>query len=753
MPLDPRSLRPAELLRLLNSTPLGQVLTERRLRDHRAAAGYRIGDGQHLDLFRYTAWLASERHRPAGETAEAGEASYERVKEKARARNAALSRSGRDIAPLPVVVDLDRRAKGLASLEAFLLSYFPETFTLPFGDDHRLVIEALEMAVLDGGLFAYAMPRGSGKTSICERAAIWAALTGRHEFIALIGAEATAAEEMLEAIKTELETNELLAEDFPEVCYPIRRLEGITNRARGQLFEGERTRISWTKKAIVLPTIPGSSASGVILKCAGFTARIRGMKHARADGHQVRPSLAILDDPQTDRTVRTDQAVERLESTLAGAVLNLAGPGKKIAAVCPCTVIRPGDLADRLLDPKKHPEWQGCRCPMVYSFPRAEVLWDQYASILRECWRDREPIARATDFYAEHREAMDDGAQVAWAFRYNPDEISALQHAMNLRIRDEAAFFAECQNAPISEDEGAEEQLRADEVLAKLNGYKRREVPLGLANLVGFIDVHDRLLYYGVGAWAQGFRGSVIDYGTWPEQRRRYFRMREASPTLLDKMKGEAKEAAILAGLEELIEKMMATEWRREDGQLLRIGLLLIDAGYVPEVIYKAIRRSRFAALVMPSTGLPLKAANKPFAEYSRQPGDVVGNHWRVPSVRGKRMLPSVQIDVNYWKARLRDGWRVPAGDKKNASIELFGKSKAEHQLFADHQAAESFVRTAARGRVVDEFELRAGKPDNHWFDVSVGLMVAASIRGIQFSVLAKAKEKKKPRRPPPTYL
>lgn len=56
---DPRNLKPGELCRLLNSTPLGQVLTDRRLRTQRTRAGLRIGE-EHIDLFRYAAWLVDE---------------------------------------------------------------------------------------------------------------------------------------------------------------------------------------------------------------------------------------------------------------------------------------------------------------------------------------------------------------------------------------------------------------------------------------------------------------------------------------------------------------------------------------------------------------------------------------------------------------------------------------------------------------------------------------------------------------------
>ncbi len=59
MAIDPRQLRPSELVRLLNSTPLGEVIGERQLLRHRSRAGFRIGDDRHVDLFRYVAWLVA----------------------------------------------------------------------------------------------------------------------------------------------------------------------------------------------------------------------------------------------------------------------------------------------------------------------------------------------------------------------------------------------------------------------------------------------------------------------------------------------------------------------------------------------------------------------------------------------------------------------------------------------------------------------------------------------------------------------
>ena len=160
MAIDPRQLRPSILTRMLNSTPLGEVISERQLRRHRNRAGYRIGDEKRVDLFRYAAWLAWLYHNPAPARRPAD---YEAIKEAARARNAELSAIGRDIGEIPEVVDPERKARAETDFRLFCEAYFPRTFCLPWSDDHLRVIAKIEQAVLRGGLFAMAMPRGSGK--------------------------------------------------------------------------------------------------------------------------------------------------------------------------------------------------------------------------------------------------------------------------------------------------------------------------------------------------------------------------------------------------------------------------------------------------------------------------------------------------------------------------------------------------------------------------------------------------------------
>jgi hypothetical protein len=561
-------------------------------------------------------------------------------------------------------------------------------------------------------------------------ACIWAVLFGHRDFVCLIGSDEGHAMDMLESIKTELDGNDLLVEDFPEVVYPIQCLDGIANRCSGQLYQGERTHIGWTAKEIVLPTMPDSPASGAIIKVAGITGRIRGMKYKRADGKTVRPSLVVLDDPQTDESARSLSQCATRESILAGAVLGLAGPGRKIAGVMPCTVIRPGDMADNILNRDEHPEWNGERTKMLYAFPTNEKLWARYAEIRADGLRRGVGIAEATEFYRRHQADMDDGAVVAWAQRYNHDEASAVQHAMNLKLQDEAAFFAEYQNEPLPQDTAEDDEFTADEVASKINRMQRAVVAIGCNHLTMFVDVQASLLFFLVAAWEDDFTGYVLDYGTFPDQKRPYFTLRDARHTLAAATKAGGLEGAIYAGLETLTADYLVREWPRDDGAMLRVERCLIDAnwGSSTDVVYQFCRQSAHAGVVMPSHGRFVGASSQPFSEYKRKPGDRIGHNWRIPNVHGKRAVRHVVYDTNFWKSFVHARLAVPMGDR--GCLSLFGDSPAQHRLLAEHLTSEFRVKTEGRGRTVDEWKMRPERGDNHWFDCLVGCAVAASMQG-----------------------
>ena len=652
-------------------------------------------------------------------------AAYEIHKERAAARVREMSKKSRDIGELPPVVDPERKRLAGESFRAFCESYFRATFALEWSDDHLAVIEAIETSVLRGNLFAFAMPRGSGKTSLVETAALWALLYGHRDFVAIIGADEEHARTMLQSCQVECETNELLLADFPEAIYPIAKLERIHHRAGGQTYRGKSTSIIWTKNELQFPTIEGSKASGGIIRVAGITGRIRGMSAKRAcDGKKARPSLVLIDDPQTDESAASPSQVATREAVLKGAILGLAGPGTKISGLCTVTVVRPDDLADRLLDRQKHPAWQGRRLKLVYDWPRREELWTQYAELRRDGQRTGRGTQEADDFYRQRQAEMDEGARVAWPARRNDDELTALQHAYNLRIdRGESAFAAEFQNEPIVTASDST-KLRKAELSDRITNIPRGTVPIGHDTLTAFVDVQERLLFWLVASWSGSFGGHVVGYGCYPDQGTAFYEAAHAKRTLALAANNAGMEASIHAGLEHLAGELLGREWQREDGTAMRVQQMMVDAnwGQSTTTVRTFARRSAYAATILPSHGRGIGASGQPLTEKGRARGDRIGLNWRVGQVSaGQR---SAIYDTNYWKTFVASRLRLPVGDPEALTV-----CAGEHELLFEHFASEHPIRVEARGRVVDEWKL-LGR-DNHWWDCMVGAAVAASIAGV----------------------
>ena len=649
-------------------------------------------------------------------------------------RDKAVSAAGRDIGELPAVADPGRKAACRLNFRLFCETYYRDQFYLEWSDDHLEIIAALEAAVLRGELLAFAMSRGSGKTALIEAAAAWALFFGHQQFVVIIGATEEHAAQMLENIKVSCETREILAADFPEVCYPIAKLERINNRARGQLFRGKPTHIHWNGDDVQLPTIPGSPASGGIIRVRGITGSIRGMAVTRAcDGRKVRPSLVLVDDPQTDKSARSPSQVAQLEKVFKGAVLGLAGPDVQIAGLVTVTVVAPDDLAERLLDRERNPACHGRRMKLVYAWPTETELWEQYAELRKAGQRSGVGTADADKLFADNLARMTAGCRVGWPARKKTGEIHAIQSAYNLRIdKGEAVFAAEFQNEPLPLVDRAVEELTAPEITDKLNRYPRGFVPLACQYLSMFVDCQKDVLYWAVCAWEDTFSGYVIDYGTFPDQRRPYFTVREVTRKLTDVSKAKSVEGALLEGLHSLTANFLGREWKREDGATMRIERCLVDANYMSDTVYQFCRESSRAGVVMPSHGQGVKASSLPFAMYARKPGDRVGHYWRIPNTAKRRVIRHVMIDTNYWKSFIHARLATPRGDA--GCLSLFGEHGDLHRMLADHLVAEYRISNTAKGRTVEEWSPRPGRPDNHWLDCLVGCAVGASMQGATLS-------------------
>ena len=679
----------------------------------------------------------------------------ENMAERQRAARAAAS----EIGPLPAVVDPVRRDRGKNDLRFFCETYRAAAFNLGWSDDHLKILQRIQLTVRDGGLFGLAMPRGSGKTTITVTAALWALLYGHRKWVCLIGATGPKAQTLLTALKTELRFNSLLHADFPDVCWPVQALEGRAARAAGQTLDGNATNITWKNETITLATVPGSKASGGVVTVAGITGDIRGQQRTLADGRVIRPDYVLLDDPQTRESARSAQQTDDRLAMLNGDILGLAGPGVKISGVMPCTVIQRSDMADQILDRETSPEWHGERTQLIYGMPkRLSDLWAKYQEIRETSFKNDEDSSKANEFYRSNFEAMNEGCRAAWSERHNVDEISGVQHAMNLYFRDEAAFYSEFQNQPMEVMQ--DDTIGEDEISQKIYQHERGKVPAECELLTAFVDVQKEMLFYSVLAWKpETFTGYVIDYGAFPDQGTTNFRYSHAKKKFSKMWPGVSLEVALTKGLTALTDELLDRQFKRSDDTELKISRLMIDAnwGQSRNIVYNFVKNSTHRALIYPSHGKYVGASTEALNHSVRkEAGTKIGTHWRISKARDHQIRYCL-YDSNYWKSFLFS--RLATTANTAGSVQLYKAPPAIHKGLARQLKSEYPVRTYGRGREVDEWKLKPDRADNHWLDCVVGCCVAASIQGADLigkktrRLASDGEKEKKKRRRGATYL
>lgn len=648
--------------------------------------------------------------------------------------------------PKPSRAWATKRRRCAGSLGDFCLTFLPAKFFLPFSGDHLKVIAKLERVARDGGTFALAMPRGSGKTELCKATALWSILYGYRSFVVLVGATAKLAGRMLEDVKSSLAHNDELYAAFPEATHCVRDMKGIVHRARVQSFDdGEPTGLEWTQDGIQLARVKDAKCAGAVIRTAGLTGAVRGLSATGKDGGTIRPDLVLLDDPQDRESATSPQQTADRERIVRGDILGLAGKTKSIAAVMPCTVIAENDLADRFLDRQKNPQWNGERTRRVVSFPGDEVLWERYFELRADELRASGTSLGARAFYRDNRAAMDAGCVLSWPEAFDAERFgSAVEEMMCRRRDDPEAFAAEDQNAPLPVDLGALDELTEDEVAEKLNGCPRRLVPPEVTRMTAFIDVGNKVLFWAVCGWAEGFSGHVIDYGTFPKQNKADFAANKAQPALSDLFPDYNEDVQIFQGLKAVAAEILDCGYRRQDGtDEVRVERCFVDSGAKwTATVAQFVRQSPYKDILTASKGWGIGSGRLPMAGWVLKPGERRGDHWVMrPNTEGGHGR-LVTFDANHWKNFVAKALKTPPAGA--GCLQLFGDKPGVHRLFAQHMTAE--YRSGKHGTTgevgwQDLWALRPGRPDNHWWDTIVGAAAAASFAGVSFSVARAAGE------------
>lgn len=640
------------------------------------------------------------------------EAGYDRHAARMLINQRTASRKARDIGPLPPVKAPQRRKRCERNLFKFFETYlFHSMFCKPFGKNHKTLIARVQKKILYGGLQAVAMPRGEGKTTIIEGAAIWAVLYGHRRYLVPIHATQELSDMSLERMRVEIETNELLLEDFPEVCYPIRRLEGLGQKTAGQLLDNQPTKIEWGKSLLVLPTVEGSVSSGSRIEARGITGSLRGLV-AYIGGQRRRPDQVLIDDFQTDESARSvEQCANRLD-TIERGIMGLVGPGEELAAFAAITVIEKGDAADTLLSRDICPIWEGLRMGFMIGEPSFPEHWEQYNTLrLLAVMEKREPI-EAWDYYRAHQAEMDAGFDVSWDGKVPARYISPKHYCGEMRLARPKFFWSEMQNSPQDTVTG-ERFLRADDLAVKTLNYERGAVPLDAQWITVGIDVQLRGLYYVVQAITPTFSSYVIEYGCYPEQKRPIWTAATMRPTLAEVFKGQTEDAQVYNGLKALTDHLCKKRWKRVDDVEQPLNLIGVDANWKTSIVKQFVRESQFGAVIFPVHSNFIGCNETPISEYRARAGERIGEEWII-SKNKSSPVRFLRMDSNFWTTH---SMRSLAATHPNpGATSLYGPIGTRHDFLARHLDAQ-LRKTETGRRTVDVWTLRPGETEDHWLD------------------------------------
>ena len=254
---------------------------------------------------------------------------------------------------------------------------------------------------------AIAAPRGEAKSTLVSQLFTLYCLVAQKKRYALIVMDSIdQAYPMLEAIKVELEFNQRLRVDFPEIA------------GQGRV---------WQAATII-------TKANQKVQVAGSGKKLRGLRHGA-----YRPDLVVLDDIENDEQVRSPEQRDKLHDWLKKTVLPLGAAGDKLDVVYIGTILHYDSVLNRTLSSKA---WKTAKFKALIRQPDDMSLWDK--------WEDfylNEGEAVADAFYSKNKSAMDKGAVVSWAAR-------PILTLMKIRARDgHATFDSEYQNDPLSSDD------------------------------------------------------------------------------------------------------------------------------------------------------------------------------------------------------------------------------------------------------------------------------------------------------------
>lgn len=397
-----------------------------------------------------------------------------------------------------------RRKLGAVDLGYFGRAYLPHYFVRPSPPFHEELdrifregvmkglnpaTDAKEISRADGCRRAVEAPRGHAKsTNFTFKDSIHSAVYAYKHYEIILSDSSEQAEGFLSDIKTELEENAALREDFGELVGRV-----------------------WKASVILL-------SNGVKIEALGAGKKIRGRRHK-----QWRPDLILCDDLENDENVNTPEQRKKLRDWFYKAVSKAGDTYTDIVYIG--TLLHYDAL---LANVAKNPEYEAVRYKGVISFATNTALWDAWERIFTDLENPRHK-EDAEDFFKANEAAMLEGTAVLWEEKlpYVAKPYNGGGFMDEITLKDEMLLLEETQINNTFLDTTPQEMISyflAQAGLSKMKlsatGYpERKRLPIRQMNVIEAINaVH--------AAWNIKqpffFSGGVFYWGEKPEQEKTY---------------------------------------------------------------------------------------------------------------------------------------------------------------------------------------------------------------------------------------
>jgi len=311
----------------------------------------------------------------------------------------------------------DLRRKSGNNFACFSKYYFKHRHTIPDAEFHRELRSSLSSITKSRGeKLAIAAPRGSAKSTILEEYVLHSICHNKEKFILVISNTTKQAENFFGNVKYELETNPLLMDDFPEICWI-----------------GKKSKSSrWARDEII-------TRNGIRISALSANQAMRGIKYK-----EHRPTLIIMDDLEPDQRTQSLESCQRLENEVKRTILNLGSAETNYIYVG--TIHCFGSFLGKLTSPEEFPSWQKKIYKSVVSYSKHPELWQAWSAIYwyNQDFKGQSGPQAAKEYFEVNKEAMLEGAKELW------QDAKSYYDLMIKKEEDPGGFDSEMQNDPIN---------------------------------------------------------------------------------------------------------------------------------------------------------------------------------------------------------------------------------------------------------------------------------------------------------------